>query len=433
MFDSANGDVATHRKANAARTQDGDWQAAHDALVRLARTRAGLDFEEGRWLLAAQRARAHERLGYGSFLEYVERLFGYAPRVTQDKLRVAEALETLPQLTQALRDGQASWSCARELTRVATPATEHAWLERARGRTVREVEKLVAGRRPGSLPNDAAEPSLQRHVLRFEVSGEVLATFREALAKVRRDAGGPLDDDSALLLLARHVLAGPVDEGRASYQMELTVCERCQRATQTAQGESLEVATEVAAMARCDGQRLASASSKDPHVGVDRHEDAAGRKRRRSLRAKQDVPPGVRRQVLRRDRHRCQIPGCTHANFVDVHHIRTREDGGGHDAENLLTLCGAHHRACHRGELIVQGNVASGLVFQHADGTSYGKVVSAAVADVQTQAFRALRGLGFGERDARRALSQVAAESDVGVQLEPVLRRALAVLTRSLV
>jgi hypothetical protein len=76
--------------------------------VRLSRTRAGLDFEEERWLLAAPRARAHERLGYGSVLEYVERLFGYAPRLTQDKRRVAEALETLPRLAQALRDGSAT-------------------------------------------------------------------------------------------------------------------------------------------------------------------------------------------------------------------------------------------------------------------------------------------------------------------------------------
>jgi hypothetical protein len=441
MFDSANGDVAAVNTAArsdvvAALSHNGDWQAAHAALVRLARTRAGLDLEEGRWLLAAQRARAHERLGYGSFLEYVERLFGYAPRLTQDKLRVAEALETLPQLAQALRDGKASWSCARELTRVATTDTEHAWLERARGRTVREVEKLVAGRRPGSLPNDAAEPSLQRHVLRFEVSGEVLATFREAMAKVRRDAGGPVDDDSALLLLARHMLAGPVDDGRASYQVELTVCEHCQRATQTAQGESLEVAAEVAAMARCDGQRIASANAKDAHVGFSRDENAddqatTAQKSQPSLRAKQDVPPAVRRRVLRRDRHRCQVPGCTHANFVDVHHVRTREDGGGHNAENLVTLCSAHHRACHRGELIVQGNAADGLVFQHADGTSYGGAVSATVADVQVQVFRVLRGLGFGEREARRALSQVAAEWGQSAPLEPLLRRALAALTRS--
>jgi hypothetical protein len=177
MFDSASGELTAQGDAMATRNQNSDWQAAHDALVRLARTRAGLDFEEGRWLLAAQRARVHDRLGYGSFLEYVARLFGYAPRLTQDKLRVAEALETLPQLAQALRDGKASWSCARELTRVATTDTERAWLERARGRTVREVEKLVAGHRPGSMPDDAAEPSRQRHVLRFEVSGEVWRPF----------------------------------------------------------------------------------------------------------------------------------------------------------------------------------------------------------------------------------------------------------------
>jgi hypothetical protein len=187
-----------------------------------------------------------------------------------------------------------------------------------------------------------------RYVLRFEVSGEVLATFREALAKVRRDAGGSLDDDSALLLLARHVLAGPVDDGRASYQVELTVCEHCQRATQTAQGESLEVATEVAAMARCDGQRIASANSENAHVGFSRDENAADktttdRKRRRSPRAKQDVPPSVRRQVLRRDQHRCQVPGCKHANFVDVHHASVAtgkaekiQTGGTHHGESNL-------------------------------------------------------------------------------------------------
>lgn len=51
------------------------------------------------------------------------------------------------------------------------------------------------------------------------------------------------------------------------------------RAAQTAQAESLEVATEVAAMARCDGQRIAGANSKDAHVGVSRDEDAVEARR----------------------------------------------------------------------------------------------------------------------------------------------------------
>jgi 5-methylcytosine-specific restriction endonuclease McrA len=399
----------------------GDWKAAHEALLRLSRTRAGLDFEEGQWLLAAKRSRTHERLGYGGFVEYVERLFGYPSRMTHEKLRVAEALENLPELARSLREGAVSWSCLRELTRVATPETEHCWLEHARGRTVREVEKLVSGHPSGSLPDEPAEPSAERHVLRFEVSGEVLAMFREAMAKIRGDAGEPLDDDAALLLLARRVLAGPVDEGRASYQVELSVCERCQRTEQIAHGELVEVSVEAAAMARCDAQELGRT-----HVGK-AHEATE-----RAARAKQDVAPSVRRAVLRRDRGRCQVPGCHHVNFLDVHHVQPREDGGAHEPDNLVTLCGSHHRACHRGELVIQGRVSSGLSFRHADGTDYGGPVSMNAADLQARAFRGLRGLGFGERDVRRALSEVTGRLGHDAGLEATLRAALQQLTSKL-
>src|SRR5215216_4738485 len=231
--------------------EPGEWQAAHAALLELARRRAGLDFDEGQWLLRARRSQAHARLGYGSFTEYIERLFGYSPRLTHDKLRVAEALECLPEMAESLRRGVASWSSIRELTRVATPDTEQAWLEQSCGRTAREVEKLVSGHRPGSLPGEPAEPALQRHVLRFEVTGEVLAIFREALSKLRRDAGGHLDDDDTRLLMARHVLRGPIDEGRASYQIELTICDRCERALQLGNGDLLEVSPPAAEMAKC--------------------------------------------------------------------------------------------------------------------------------------------------------------------------------------
>jgi hypothetical protein len=162
--------------------RDAGWQGAHEDLIRLARTRAGLDFEEGEKLRAAESARVHERLGYGSFVEYIERLFGYSPRLTLEKLRVAQALDGLPELAAELRDGNVSWSSVRELTRVATSATERDWLEASRGCTMREIERLVSGHRPGDLPSDAKDWRAERHVLRFEVSAEVLASFREAQA-----------------------------------------------------------------------------------------------------------------------------------------------------------------------------------------------------------------------------------------------------------
>jgi hypothetical protein len=280
------------------------------------------------------------------------------------------------------------------------------------------------------LPSAPKTAGAERHVLRFEVSGEVLATFREALTKLRRDANGSLDDDAALLLMARHVLGGPVDEGRASYQVAMTVCEACQRATQTGQGEAVEVTAEVAEMARCDAQILPRAhvgETDRAHMGQAEH--AHARETELSHKATQTVPPAVRRAELRRDQRRCQVPGCRHATFVDVHHIRPREEGGGHELENLLTLCGAHHRACHRGALSIEGSTPVALRFRHADGTDYGAALSPNGADVQLRAFRALRALGFGEREARLALRQSATHVGESAQLEQLLRHAVGLLT----
>src|SRR5688572_4544369 len=82
-----------------------DWKSAHTELVRLATLHASLDWDEGRWRVAALRFGAHLKLGYASFVEYVERVFGYNPRLTQGKLRVADALEELPELDVSLRSG----------------------------------------------------------------------------------------------------------------------------------------------------------------------------------------------------------------------------------------------------------------------------------------------------------------------------------------
>ncbi len=368
------------------------WQQAHQELVRLAKERAGLDFEEGRGLLRAHRLGAHIELGFAAFYEYAEHLFGYSPRLTQEKLRVAEALEALPDIAREFQSGVINFSVTRELTRVATPSTESEWLDVARGRTVREVEQLVSGHRPGSLPDDAPDSDLKRHVLRLELSGEVMATFREAMAKVRRDAGESLDDDEAILLLSRIALEGPKDPGRSSYQIALTVCERCRRGTQRGRGEFFEVGPEVVARAECDGQHIGHV---DAHVGAT------------PVRATQSIPPAMRRAVDARDGGKCRVPGCRHADFTDVHHLWLRSEFGKHHPDNLVTLCSAHHDRIHEGRLLVTGFASAELHFAHADGTPYGGAVAPAVADARTKAFLALRGLGYREGEAKRALARV--------------------------
>src|SRR5689334_25284159 len=100
-----------------------EWIAAHEDLCSLGTKRAALDHEEGRVLLRARRARVHEHFGYGTFAEYVGRWLGHGFHSVEERLRVAEALESLPQMDDALASGRLSWSAVRELTRVATAET----------------------------------------------------------------------------------------------------------------------------------------------------------------------------------------------------------------------------------------------------------------------------------------------------------------------
>jgi hypothetical protein len=463
------------------------WMVAHQALSRLAKERAAADAEEGRWLLAALRSATHVHLGFANFSEYVERSFGYKPRSTREKLRVAEALEELPALTQALEQGTVHWSAVRELTRVAVPENEREWLAVADGKSVRQLEELVAGKAPGDDPSSPARASERRHVLRFEVTPETFGLFREAMTSLRRSTDCALDDDAALLALARLALGGPRDEGRASYQIAVSVCAACGQGQLPSSGELVPIGPEFVEMAQCDAQHLGLVapciandgdsaplgrrSSSNVHVGVpvswptpsnDAHvgphvqgdndllrarmhervsaraEDLPVHARAKAsapvapasgpvlARAKQHIPPALRRAVLARDHRRCRVPGCRNAAFLDVHHIELRSEDGRHDAENLITVCGAHHRAAHRGRLVIEGTSATVRV-RHADGSLYGRVVAPQALDVRAKTFSALRNLGFREGNVRAVLAQLEDEGALAAAtIEQWLRAALA-------
>jgi hypothetical protein len=162
-------------------SQQTEWLRAHEALSRLSKERARADAGEGRWLLAVLRSATHVHLGFGSFAEHIERTPGYKPRSTQEKLRVAEALEQLPIIAESLEQGSLHWSCARELARVVIPETEEEWFDASRGKTVHQLEALVTGKGPGDKPSSPGRVSERRHVLRFEVAPETLALFRDPM------------------------------------------------------------------------------------------------------------------------------------------------------------------------------------------------------------------------------------------------------------
>jgi hypothetical protein len=388
--------------------RDAMWKKVHAELTRLARAKGAYDVDEARWLIEAQRLRVHEQVGFGTLLEYLERLFGYGPRTASERLRVAEALGRLPAFREALAAGVLAWSAVRELARVAVPATEAEWLAAAKGKTVRQVEEMVSGRKRGDRPTDRPEP-VTRHVLRLEISSDALAAFRDARSRIELEVGHSLDDDAAILMLAQYALRGSDEPGRAPYQVAITVCKDCGRGTRDGSGQVLDIESHRVKAARCDAQEVDLT-----HGGAD------------AAPATQTIPPRIRRLVWRRDHGRCQVPGCRAAKFLEVHHLHWRSDGGGHDPSNLAVMCTAHHDLVHRGLLVVEGS-APDLVFRHADRGLYGqpRANDTDVADVVA----GLRRMGVPAPDARRAVAEAAAAGAVAI--EDLLRQALIVLGRT--
>ena len=334
-------DNATPARAPQLRGNAGhDWRTVDRALRAIRQRRAALDAEEARWLREAEALQIWRPLGMVSALDYLERVLGYAPRTAQDRLRVARALGDLPHLTAALAADHLSFSAVRELTRVATPATETSWIEAAIGKNLRQIEDLVADRRPGDRPDDPPDPTACTHVVRFELSAETFALLRQARQVLDDEHGTNLADDAFVTALCTTVLDdAPATEptGRAKFQIALTVCERCRQGWQEGAGARIAVEAATVDRALCDAQHIGSLDGAEPE------------------RVHQDIPPSVVRFVWRRDGGRCRVDGCRSARGLEVHHLVHRADGGSHDASNLILACSACHQAHHAGTLTITG------------------------------------------------------------------------------
>ncbi len=248
------------------------WQTIDQTLLGLAARAGDLDAEIGRWLVAAAEEGVHRHFGFASFAEYVERRLGFDARTTRERLRVARALESLPEVRRSLASGERSWSAVREITRVATPENESAWVAKTERMTVRQIERLVAGRRPGDDPTDAKDPLLMTRRVAFELEAEAYAEWSEACEALRRVIG-PGASDKEVSRAMCEIALGRRDEAKPGYQVSLTVCMRCDRSWRQSGPDAIEVPASVGERAACDAEVVGftcvdeGVAEPAPHVG----------------------------------------------------------------------------------------------------------------------------------------------------------------------
>jgi hypothetical protein len=379
-------------------------------LRRIGRDRAKLEYETCTLLLEGERVGVHRSYGYASIREYAEAIVGLSPRETEERLRVARALETLPEVAERFRSAGLTFTAVRELTRVATPETEHEWLEAAGSKTTRQIERLVSGRAAGDRPSDPVNEEARRHRIVLDLSAQAFALLRDAKTELVKSTGHSLDDDAFITLLTRALLLPPRGGETepavpSNYRIGLVSCPGCQKTVRTGGSEDVVVEPHALEEAMCNAELV--------RVGDE------------PARATQTIPPSIQRDVRIRHHHRCAVPGCKNA-VVDIHHLDERAEGGTHDPKRLLPLCGAHHDAAHRHVLVIGGDADAGFTFAHADGRPYGStLVEPHHAQELANTESMLRSLGYKAREARAMVDAIRGKLDPDVSAEEVLRAAL--------
>jgi hypothetical protein len=317
------------------------------------------------YLVTIHDRKVHRALGYASITEYAAAVAGFSRSQTETFLALGRRLGRYPYVRRALTEGTLSWSKARIIVERARPEKERHWLEAASRLSVRELAEALPtparrdrgaiaaapaatpeGAVPAAPATEAASPAAVsapapaiKHAtarppgdvchVTYAFTPEEYALWsaaHEALRKLGRLEGRAQLLVEALTELARRRDASLGPAG-PRYLLHLQLCPTCgEAAIITHRGR------------HAAPPALLAASQCDALIEDDRH-------RRRSV-----IPPRIRREVLQRDGHRCQAPGCGHMAFLEVHHRVPVAAGGRTMAENLVTLCAHCHRELHRRE-----------------------------------------------------------------------------------
>ncbi len=335
----------------------------------------------------------------------------------REKVRVARALEHLPQISASFERGEISYSKVRAMTRVATAANEEALLNVALHGTASHVERLVRKYR-WCQRRDAAKTADEQHSRRylhcffdeedggaFVIHGrlppEVGAILKQALdaaaEAIREPAPEPVSKNvsagtlaagtawaerdenaygarraDALRHLAESFLRHPsetIDSPSDSYQIVVHVDQAVLSdvGARAHDGEPHRCELEDGpALALDTVRRLACDCSLVTLLEDDAGEPlSVGRKTR-------SIPLPLARALKARDGG-CRFPGCDRTRYTHGHHVMHWADGGETKLSNLVTLCTFHHKLVHEGGFGLTATHDGLFVFSRPDGRRIGE------------------------------------------------------------
>jgi hypothetical protein len=291
-------------------------------------------------------------------------------------VRVAHALESLPECAQAFAEGRLAWDQVRPLTEVATPDQDAYLADAAPGQSAACLE--AAARRARQVTRDEVHSQHDGRFLRWwwpgaegfrlagrlsAADGAVVVSALERIAQKDAEDGGDTESmphasrmADCLLGLASTSLAEDADADRACVVVHVDAATLAGDGDGTAELDGGEpVHAEVARRLACDCRlEVVAEGSNGVPVGVGR--------------ARRTIPAWLWRLLKRRDGGRCRFPGCNRTRWLEAHHMVWWSRGGRTDLDNLFCACSHHHKLLHELGWTVSGDPNGELVFRRPDG-----------------------------------------------------------------
>jgi hypothetical protein len=307
-------------------------------------------------IVAFERAEAYKVDGARSAADWLSYRFGYAEHTAREFCRIAGALQYLPAIFEAFRDGLLVLDKVKWLTEYVTPEEDASWANDAIGMSAAEVRSIALHRR--RLAKEAADRRFRRRYLRMRVNeeegefrfwGRLLdtegAVVKRAIERIVDQAS--VDPETgqfepyerrcadALVELASLRLGADADPDRATVVVHVDEAVLASDdGVGTLEG-GVPIAAETIRRLTCDGRLQTVVHDEAGRtIGVGR--------------VTRTVPPHMRRSLLARDGG-CAYAGCTNNRWLRAHHIQHFAHGGPTSEDNLVMLCGYHHRLVHEG------------------------------------------------------------------------------------
>jgi len=314
--------------------------------------------------------------GLGGCAEWLHYRCDFSMNAAREKVRVAHALKTLPEVAAAFATGKLSYSKVRAITRVTGPHNENELLSFALKTTTARVEERCRDLRCGTVDSlGGAQRAFANRSLRvvrnvergtmsitIELPVETGELVEKALDKARDDSTPSAEfiDESwsarqadAMVAMASSYLSGNAEKTRNSSDDYLVTIHVDQSALTNGIGRS-SLPIESVKRLCCDGHAvILSEDENGEPLNI-------GRKTR-------TVPTAIKRALMARDKS-CAFPGCHHTRFVDAHHIQHWSAGGETSLDNLMLLCSQHHKLVHEGGFTLQRDYQDHWFFRRPDG-----------------------------------------------------------------